>query len=141
MLKEFKDFALKGNVIDLAVAVIIGTAFGKIVSSFVSDVIMPPIGLLLGGVDFSDLAIVLKEGSVGPTGEELGPVLLKYGVFIQTVLDFIIVAFVVFLTIHKMNQLQKKKKAAPSAPPAPSKEEVLLAEIRDILKKDSQKLD
>ncbi|MEP0711307.1 MAG: large conductance mechanosensitive channel protein MscL, partial [Algoriphagus sp.] len=91
-LKEFKEFAIKGNVVDLAVAVIIGGAFGKIVASFVKDIVMPPIGLLLGGVEFTDLAIVLKENSVGPTGEDLGPVLLTYGVFIQNVVDFVIVA-------------------------------------------------
>ncbi len=128
MLKEFKDFTMRGNVVDLAVAVIIGGAFGKIVSSFVNDVLMPPIGLLLGGVDFSNFSIVLKE-AVG----DKPAVLLKYGVFINTILDFIIIAFAIFIVIKLMNNM-KKKEEAPAAPPAPSKEETLLTEIRDILK-------
>lgn len=141
MLKEFKSFAMKGNVLDLAVAVIIGGAFGKIVSSFVNDVLMPPIGLLLGGADFSNLKIVLKHGSeavmngdqvVSPAVAE---VTLRYGVFINTVLDFLIVAFSIFLVVKAFNSMKKKEAAAPPpAPPAPSKEEVLLTEIRDILK-------
>jgi large conductance mechanosensitive channel len=136
-LKEFKEFAIKGNVVDLAVAVIIGGAFGKIVASFVKDIVMPPIGLLLGGVEFTDLAIVLKENSIGPTGEDLGPVLLTYGIFIQNVVDFIIVAFVIFLAVKGLNSLKKKEAVAPTPPPpALSKSEVLLEEIRDLLKKD-----
>lgn len=135
-LKEFKEFAVKGNVVDLAVAVIIGGAFGKIVASFVKDIVMPPIGLLLGGVEFTDLAIVLKENSIGPAGEELGPVLLTYGIFVQNVVDFIIIAFVIFLAVKGMNSLQKKEEAKPTPPPAPPKSEVLLEEIRDLLKKD-----
>lgn len=140
MLKEFKSFAMKGNVIDLAVAVIIGAAFGKIVSSLVADVIMPPIGMLLGGVDFSELALVLqasKEAVMdGDTvvQEAIAAVSINYGIFIQAVVDFLIVAFVIFMAIRTMNNMKKKEEAAPAAPPAPSKEEVLLSEIRDILK-------
>lgn len=132
MLKEFKAFAVKGNVVDMAVGIIIGAAFGKIVSSFVGDVMMPPIGALLGGVDFSNLAITVKE-SVG----EAPAVVISYGKFIQTVLDFVIVAFAVFMAVKAMNATKKKEEAAPKAPPAPSKEEVLLAEIRDLLKQRS----
>lgn len=124
-LKEFKEFAVKGNVVDMAIGVIIGIAFGKIVSSVVADVIMPPIGLMLGGMDFASLAIVLKEGAE--------PVLLKYGVFINTIIDFIIIAFVLFLVVKGINRLKKKEEAAPPAP-EPSNEEKLLTEIRDILK-------
>ncbi len=132
MLKEFKDFAMKGNVVDMAVGVIIGSAFGKIVSSLVSDVLMPPIGLLMGGVDFSKLALTLKEATLTETA-----VTIKYGLFVNTVIDFTIVAFVIFMIIKGMNSLKKKEIAAPtvpSAPPAPSAEEKLLKEIRDILK-------
>ncbi|MBN1820860.1 MAG: large-conductance mechanosensitive channel protein MscL [Prolixibacteraceae bacterium] len=129
MLKEFKGFIMKGNVLDLAVAVIIGAAFGKIITSFVNDILMPPIGLLLGNVDFSDLSVVLKE-AVGETPA----VTLKYGVFINTVIDFLIIGFAIFLVLKAYNKTQKKKEEAPKAPPAPSKEEVLLTEIRDILK-------
>ncbi|MCF7816816.1 MAG: large-conductance mechanosensitive channel protein MscL [Kiritimatiellales bacterium] len=129
MLQEFKAFAVKGNVVDMAVGIIIGVAFGKIVSSFVGDVVMPPIGALLGGVDFSNLVITVKE-AVG----EAPAVVISYGKFIQTVLDFVIVAFVVFMAVKAMNSTKKKEAAAPKAPPAPSKEEVLLAEIRDLLK-------
>ncbi|MEB2785828.1 large-conductance mechanosensitive channel protein MscL [Algoriphagus persicinus] len=138
-LKEFKDFAVKGNVIDLAVAVIIGGAFGKIVASFVKDIVMPPIGVLLGGVSFTDLAIVLKESSVGPAGEDQGPVLLTYGIFVQNVVDFVIIAFVIFMAVKGVNRLKKKEAAAPTPPPpALSKSEVLLEEIRDLLKKDKK---
>ncbi len=128
LLKEFRNFAMKGNVVDLAVAVIIGGAFGKIISSFVADVLMPPIGVLLGGASFADLAIVLKE-AVG----DQPAVLMKYGVFLQTIIDFIIIAFSIFMVIRTMNNMKKKEEEA-KAPPAPSKEEVLLTEIRDILK-------
>lgn len=124
-LKEFKEFAIKGNVVDMAIGVIIGIAFGKIVSSVVADVIMPPIGLLLGGMDFASLAIVLKEGAE--------PVLLKYGIFINTIIDFIIIAFVLFLAVKGINKLKKKEEETPSAP-EPNNEEKLLTEIRDILK-------
>ena len=130
MMKEFKEFAMRGNVMDMAIGIIIGGAFGKIVSSFVSDVIMPPIGMLLGGVDFSNLAITLKEGAEG-----VEPVLIKYGVFINTTIDFIIIAFAIFMVIKAMNSMKKKEEEKPASPPAPSKEEVLLAEIRDELRK------
>ena len=129
MLKEFKDFTMRGNVVDLAVAVIIGGAFGKVISSFVADVLMPPIGIMLGGVNFADLAFVLQE-AVG----DKPAVLMKYGVFLQTIIDFIIIAFAIFMVIRTMNNMKKKEEAAPAAPPAPSKEETLLTEIRDILK-------
>ena len=130
MLKEFKEFAMRGNVLDLAVAVIIGAAFGKIVGSFVADIIMPPIGLLLGGMDFTEFAFILKEGA---TPEET--VTLNYGKFIQTLVDFLIVAFAIFMVVKGVNATKKKKEEAPAAPPAPSNEEKLLAEIRDLLKK------
>jgi len=129
MGSEFKDFAMRGNVVDMAVGIVIGGAFGKIVSSFVADVLMPPIGLALGGVDFSDLAVTLSEGADGAEA-----VLLKYGVFIQTVVDFLIIAFAIFLVVKAMNSVTKKEEAAPAKPPEPSKEEVLLTEIRDALR-------
>lgn len=129
MVQEFKKFAMRGNVVDMAVGIIIGAAFGKIVSSFVSDVIMPPLGLLLGGVDFKDLVIVLQE-AVGETPA----VVIAYGQFIQTVVDFVIIAFAIFMAIKVMNRLKAKEEAAPAAPPAPTKEEILLTEIRDLLK-------
>ncbi|MGI9271992.1 MAG: large-conductance mechanosensitive channel protein MscL [Woeseiaceae bacterium] len=129
MMSEFKDFAMKGNVVDMAVGIVIGGAFGKIVSSFVADVLMPPIGLLMGNVDFTDLAVTLKAAS-----EEGEAVLLKYGVFIQTLVDFIIIAFAIFMVVKAMNSMKKKEEEAPAAPPAPSKEEVLLTEIRDALR-------
>ena len=130
MLSEFKDFAIKGNVVDMAVGIIVGVAFGKIVSSFVADVVMPPIGVLLGGVDFTDLALTIQEAS-----GEVAAVTMNYGKFIQTVIDFTIIAFVIFIAVKAINSLKKKEEAAPSAPPKPSNEEVLLAEIRDLLKK------
>ena len=130
MLQEFKEFAMKGNVVDLAVGVIIGGAFGKIVSSLVADVIMPPIGILMGGVDFTKLGVVLKEA----VDEKTPAVMLNYGNFIQSVVDFTIVAFAIFMAIKLMNKLQKAKPPAPETPPAPTKEELLLTEIRDILK-------
>ena len=130
MMQEFKEFAVKGNVVDMAVGVIIGGAFGKIVSSFVADVIMPPIGVLLGGVNFADLAITLKE-AVG----EAPAVVIAYGKFAQTVIDFTIIAFVIFMAIRFINNLKKKEEAAPAAPAEPSKEQLLLTEIRDLLKK------
>lgn len=132
IIKEFREFAMKGNVIDLAVAVIIGAAFGKIVSSLVADVIMPPIGLLLGGVEFTDLKIILIEGMDG-----IDPVTLNYGIFIQNVIDFLIIAFAIFLVIKAYQRTQKKKEAAPPPPPpGPTIEEKLLMEIRDLLKKE-----
>lgn len=140
MLKEFKSFAMKGNVLDLAVAVVIGGAFGKIVTSFVNDVIMPPIGLLLGNTDFSNLRVILKHGTEAVmSGEDvvtpaIAEVSIRYGAFINTVLDFVIVAFAIFMVIKGYNKLKKKEEEKPAPPPAPSKEETLLTEIRDILK-------
>ncbi|GGF17110.1 large-conductance mechanosensitive channel protein MscL [Echinicola rosea] len=134
IIQEFKKFALRGNVVDLAVAVIIGGAFGKIVTSLVNDVVMPPIGLALGGVNFKELMVVLKEPSVTADGIEVAAVAIKYGAFINTIVDFVIIAFVIFMAIRTMNKLKKKEEAKPTPPPAPSKEELLLAEIRDILK-------
>jgi large conductance mechanosensitive channel len=130
MLQEFKAFAMRGNVVDMAVGIIIGGAFGKIVSSFVSDVIMPPIGVLLGGVDFSNLTHIIKEAT-----EEAEAVTLNYGTFLMTVLDFIIIAFAIFMVIKGMNSMKKKEEEKPAPPPEPTKEETLLTEIRDLLKK------
>jgi large conductance mechanosensitive channel len=135
IIREFKQFAMKGNVVDMAVGIIIGVAFGKIVSSLVNDIIMPPIGLLIGGVDFADLKITLKEASVDQAGVAINAVSLNYGAFIQTSLDFLIVAFVIFLMIKAMNSLKKNEELAPAAPPEPTREEKLLTEIRDLLKK------
>ncbi|MCU0556310.1 MAG: large-conductance mechanosensitive channel protein MscL [Desulfobacterales bacterium] len=129
IIKEFKEFAVKGNVIDMAVGIIIGAAFGKIVSSFVGDVIMPPIGVLVGGIDFSYLAFTIKE-AVGDNPA----VVISYGKFIQTVVDFTIVAFAIFIAIKGINTLKRKEEEAPAAPPEPPAQEVLLAEIRDLLK-------
>jgi large conductance mechanosensitive channel len=130
IIQEFKTFAMRGNVVDMAVGIIIGGAFGKIVSSFVADVIMPPIGVLVGNVDFTNLSITIKQ-----TAGDVAAVTLNYGKFIQSVVDFVIIAFAIFLMIKVMNSLQKKKEAAPAAPPAPSAEVVLLTEIRDALVK------
>ncbi len=130
MMSEFKDFAMRGNVVDMAVGIIIGAAFGKIVSSFVSDVVMPPLGVLIGGVNFTNLAVTIQEASEG-----VEAVTIRYGQFIQTVFDFVIVAFAIFIAIKAMNSLKKKEEEAPSAPPEPSAEEKLLTEIRDLLKK------
>ena len=129
MMKEFKAFAMRGTVIDMAVGIVIGAAFGKIVASLVADVIMPPIGILLGGVDFSSLTLVIKEAT-----DVAEAVTIKYGVFINTIVQFIIVAFAIFMVIKGINSMKKKEEAAPAAPPKPSNEEVLLAEIRDALK-------
>ncbi|MBI9107592.1 MAG: large-conductance mechanosensitive channel protein MscL [Spirochaetales bacterium] len=129
MIKEFKDFAVKGNVVDMAVGIIIGTAFGKIVSSFVGDVIMPPIGVLLGGIDFTNLSITIKAA----TGN-LPAVVISYGKFIQTVVDFLIVAFVIFIAVKAINKLKKIEVEAPKELVAPPVQEVLLTEIRDLLK-------
>lgn len=129
MIKEFKEFAVRGNVVDMAVGIIIGAAFGKIVTALVSGVIMPPIGVLLGGVDFSDLVFVVKE-AVG----EAPAVVISYGAFIQTVIDFTIIAFAIFMLVKGINSLKRKEEEAPKAPPTPSAEEILLAEIRDLLK-------
>ncbi|WPO99372.1 large-conductance mechanosensitive channel protein MscL [Pseudomonas sp. HR96] len=131
IISEFKAFALKGNVVDMAVGIIIGAAFGKIVSSLVGDVVMPPLGLLIGGVDFSDLAVTLK-----PAEGTTPAVILAYGKFIQTVIDFLIVAFAIFMGVKAINRLRHHEEAKP---PAPSKEEVLLSEIRDLLKEQNNK--
>jgi large conductance mechanosensitive channel len=130
MMSEFKSFAMRGNVVDMAVGIVIGGAFGKIVSSFVADVLMPPIGLLLGNVDFSDLAVTLSAASDGAEA-----VMVRYGVFIQTVIDFLIIAFAIFMVVKAMNSVTAKdEEAPPPAPPEPSKEEVLLTEIRDAIR-------
>jgi large conductance mechanosensitive channel len=137
MLKEFKEFAMKGNVLDMAIGVIIGGAFGKIVSSLVSDVLMPPIGLLLGGVDFTGLFLTLS-GTAQPSlvaAKAAGAPTLNYGVFLQTVFDFIIIAFVIFMFVKQMNRFKREAPAAPPPPPpGPTNEEKLLMEIRDALK-------
>lgn len=130
ILDEFKAFAMKGNVVDMAVGIIIGAAFGKIVSSVVNDIIMPPIGLLLGGVNFTDLKVVMKAAT-----ETAPAVTWNYGNFVQVIIDFLIVAFAVFLLIKAMNSAKKQEAAVPPPPPVPSKEETLLSEIRDLLKK------
>ena len=133
-VKEFKEFAMKGNVIDLAVAVIIGGAFGKIVSSFVADIVMPLIGLLLGGVNFADLKWVIKEAVMEKGVEKVAAATLNYGNFIQVTIDFLIIALAIFMAIKAMNSMKKKEEPAPEAPAAPSAEETLLGEIRDLLK-------
>lgn len=129
LLSEFKEFAMRGNVIDMAVGIIIGASFGKIVSSFVNDVMMPPLGLLIGNVDFTGLALQLAE-----KGADGKPVLWKYGSFLQTTVDFVIIAFAIFIMIKWMNSLKKKEEAPPATAPEPSAEEKLLTEIRDLLK-------
>ena len=136
MVKEFKEFAVKGNVVDMAVGIIIGGAFGTIVKSLVSDVIMPPIGKLMGGVDFSNLFVVLGEGSFESldNAKEAGAATINYGVFINNVISFLIVAFAVFLLVKSINSLKRKEEEKPAAPPKPSAEETLLTEIRDLLK-------
>jgi large conductance mechanosensitive channel len=134
LLKEFKDFAMRGNVIDLAVGVIIGGAFGKIIASLVADVIMPPIGLLVGGVNFIDLKWVMKPAEV-VNGVKKAAVTLNYGNFLQVTFDFLIVAFCIFLFVKGMNSMSKKKEEVNPAPAEPTKEEQLLTEIRDLLKK------
>ncbi len=130
MMKEFKEFAIKGNVMDMAVGIVIGAAFGKIVGSLVTDVIMPPIGILLGAVDFSSLSIVLKEAT-----EATEAVTLNYGVFINTIINFLIIAFAIFIVIKGINSAKKKEEEKPSVPPKPSEEVMLLKDIRDALKK------
>ncbi|MBG0860582.1 MAG: large-conductance mechanosensitive channel protein MscL [Bacteroidales bacterium] len=130
LLDEFKAFAMRGNVVDMAVGIIIGAAFGKIVSSVVSDIIMPPIGLLLGGVNFTDLKVVMKAAT-----DAAPAVTWNYGNFLQVTFDFLIVAFAVFLLIKGINAMKKKEAEAPPAPPAPTKDQTLLTEIRDLLKK------
>ncbi len=127
MLEEFKAFAMRGNVVDMAVGIVIGGAFGKIVSSFVSDVLMPPIGMLMGGMDFSKLAIALGEGEEAAS--------INYGMFFNTLLDFVIIAFAIFVVIKGLNSMKKKEEEKPAEPPKPSAEETLLTEIRDLLSK------
>lgn len=137
MLKEFKEFAIKGNVMDMAVGIVIGASFGTIVKSFVSDILMPPIGLAMGGVDFTNLFVTLK-GDVYASLEaakEAGAVTVNYGLFINNVISFIIVALAIFMVVKAMNSLRRKEEEAPAEPPAPPRSEVLLEEIRDALKK------
>ena len=138
MIEEFKKFAMRGNVVDMAVGIIIGAAFGKIVTSFVNDMLMPPIGMLLGNTDFSDLFVTLSDGEYATlaAAQEAGAVTLNYGLWVNTVIDFLIVAFAIFLVVKQMNRL--KKEEAPKPPPGPSKEEVLLTEIRDLMKARSR---
>ena len=141
MIKEFKNFVNKGSVIDMAVGLILATYFGAIIKSLVNDIIMPPIGMMLGGVDFSQLKVVMKEGTaavmegdkvITPAAKEVA---ISYGVFINTIITFIIVAFAIFMVVKAYNNMKKKEEEKPAAPPAPTKEEVLLTEIRDLLKK------
>ncbi|WP_054181086.1 large-conductance mechanosensitive channel protein MscL [Trabulsiella odontotermitis] len=134
LLKEFREFAMRGNVVDLAVGVIIGAAFGKIVSSLVADIIMPPLGLLIGGVDFKQFAWTLR-----PAVGDIPAVVMHYGVFIQNIFDFIIVAFAIFMAIKLMNKLRRNNEVEAKEPPAPTKEEVLLSEIRDLLKEQNNR--
>jgi len=140
MLKEFKEFAVKGNMLDMAVGIIVGAAFGTVVQSLVKDVIMPPIGLLLGGVDFTNLFVTVSEGTVaGPyatlaAAQEAGAVTINYGLFANAIISFLIVAFSVFLLVRSFNKLKRQEEAAPAAPPPPSAEVTLLGEIRDLLK-------
>ncbi|WP_413471780.1 large-conductance mechanosensitive channel protein MscL [Shewanella baltica] len=134
LIKEFKAFASRGNVIDMAVGIIIGAAFGKIVSSFVADVIMPPIGIILGGVNFSDLSIVLQAAQ-----GDAPSVVIAYGKFIQTIIDFTIIAFAIFMGVKAINRLKRKEEVAPKAPAAPTKDQELLSEIRDLLKAQQEK--
>lgn len=142
MLKEFKEFAVRGNVLDMAVGIVVGAAFGTIVRSLVDDILMPPIGLLLGGVDFSDLFLTISEGTIPgpyatlPAAQEAGAVTLNYGVFVNSLISFVIVAFAVFVVVRGFNRLKRKREVEEEAPapPAPTREEQLLAEIRDVLK-------
>jgi len=140
LVKEFKTFAMRGNVIDMAVGIIIGAAFGKIIASLVADVIMPPIGLLVGGIDFTSIIITLKNPVTDPASGEIlkAAVVMKIGTFIQTFVDFIIIAFAIFWMIKGINKLERKKEepAAPASPPLPTMDQELLTEIRDLLKKD-----
>ena len=129
MIQEFKEFAVKGNVVDMAVGIIIGAAFGKIITSLVGDVIMPPIGVALGGVDFTNLSIIVQEAI-----DKKPAVVISYGKFMQTIIDFLIIAFAIFMAVKAMNSLKRKEAEAPAAPPTPPNQEVLLAEIRDLLK-------
>lgn len=141
MLQEFRTFLMRGNVLDLAVAVIIGAAFGAIVTSLVNDILMPPIGMLMGGVDFSNLFVNLSGGSFATlaAAEEAGAAVIRYGVFINKFINFVVVAFAIFVVVRSANSMKKAEVAAPAAPPTPSAEAKLLAEIRDLLKKGSAK--
>ena len=140
MLKEFKTFALKGNMLDMATGIIIGGAFGTIISSLVKDIIMPPIGLMMGGIDFAEQFILLSAGDTPPpylsidAAKEVGAVTMNYGLFINALISFVIVAFAVFMLVRQYNRLKAQEEAAPKPPPEPPKEEVLLTEIRDLLK-------
>ncbi|MFC0227863.1 large-conductance mechanosensitive channel protein MscL [Serratia aquatilis] len=133
ILKEFREFAMRGNVVDLAVGVIIGAAFGRIVSSLVADIIMPPLGLLIGGVDFKKFHLVLREAE-----GNIPAVVMNYGAFLQNIFDFVIVAFAIFMAIKLMNKMRRKEVEEPTAPPAPTAEEKLLTEIRDLLSKQQR---
>jgi len=141
MLKEFKEFAVKGNMVDMAVGIVIGAAFSAIVSSMVDDIIMPPIGLMLGNIDFSEMFLLLKQGTPeGPyatvaAAKEAGAVTWNIGLFINAIIKFVIVAFALFIVVKGVNNMRRKEEAAPAAPAAPAKEVVLLEEIRDLLKK------
>ena len=132
---EFKEFAMRGNVVDLAVGVVIGAAFGKIVASLVNDVIMPMVGFVVGGVNFNELAFELKPATVDAAGAEVAAVLVKYGAFIQTIVDFLIIAVAIFVAVKVINRLKRKQEAAPAPPPEPSEEVKLLTEIRDALRR------
>lgn len=136
MLKEFKEFAMKGNLVDLAVGFILGGAFGTIVKSLVDDILMPPLGLLLGGVDFSELKYVIQPATI-EGGEEVAEVAINYGMFINNCISFLIVAFAMFMIVKAMNSMKRKEEEAPAAPPEPSTEEKLLGEIRDLLAKQA----
>jgi len=135
LIKEFKEFAMRGNVLDMAVGIVIGGAFGKIVSSFVEDILMPPIGVLMGGVNFSDLKVVFKQAVMDGENVVTPEVALRYGNFIQVIFDFLIIAFAIFMLIKAVNKFNKKKEEAPAAPEAPPADVQLLTEIRDLLKK------
>lgn len=135
MMSEFKEFAMRGNVIDLAVGVVIGAAFGKIVSVLVDNVIMPPIGLLIGGVDFSELSITLKEATIDAAGEAVPAVVIGYGEFINALISFVIIAFAIFMVVKAINRLNRKPEPEPEAPAEPSEDVLLLREIRDSLKR------
>jgi large conductance mechanosensitive channel len=140
MFKEFKEFAMKGNVVDLAIGVIIGGAFGKIVDSLVKDVVMPPLGLALGRMDFTNLFINLTSDKPAATlkaAQDVGAATINYGLFINTLINFLIIAFVIFMVVKAMNRMSREEPAAPAAPPEPSNEEKILAEIRDLLKNRS----
>lgn len=132
VVKEFKEFAMKGNVIDLAVGVVIGAAFGRIVNSLVTDVMLPPLGLLTGGIDFTDMKLVIKHGDAA---KKISDVTINYGAFISILIQFIIIAFCIFLVVKAINALKKREEASPVADPVPTKEEILLTEIRDLLAK------